>query len=97
MEAVINGRNGRAKMMTPIILPKIGWLGMPRCRNKLWLGKWYKINGAEIKAEEVIAVVETPKGNIDIKAPSSGFLFWMKKNNVKVHLKDIIGVVLDKL
>jgi pyruvate/2-oxoglutarate dehydrogenase complex dihydrolipoamide acyltransferase (E2) component len=84
-------------MVTQILLPKIGWMGMPKCRNKIWLGKWYKSNGAEIEADEVIAEIETPKARIEIKAPASGVLFWMKKNNVKVHLLDVLGVVFDKL
>lgn len=84
-------------MVTQVLLPKIGWIGMPKCRNKLWLGRWYKSNGAEIKINEVIAVIETPKTKIEIKAPASGILFWMKKNNNKVHLLDILGVIFDKL
>ena len=84
-------------MVTQILLPKIGWIGMPRCRNKIRLGRWYKSNGAEIKADEVIAMIETPKAKIEIKAPVSGILFWMKKSNVKLHLLDVLGVVFDKL
>lgn len=83
--------------MTLIKLPKIGWMGMPRCRNKLWLGQWCKSNGAEIETGEVIALVDTPKGHIKIKAPTSGVLFWMKKDRRKVHLLDILGVVVDQL
>ena len=97
MEAVINGRNLRGKMMTPIKLPKIGWMGMPRCRNRLWLGRWCKSNGAEIETGEVIAEVNTPNGNIKIKAPTSGFLFWMKKDRHKVHMLDVIGIIVDQL
>jgi pyruvate/2-oxoglutarate dehydrogenase complex dihydrolipoamide acyltransferase (E2) component len=84
-------------MVTQVLLPKIGWMGMPRCRNKIRLGRWCKSHGAEIKADEVIAIVETPKANIEIKAPASGTLFWMKKNNVYIHMLDVLGVIFDKL
>jgi pyruvate/2-oxoglutarate dehydrogenase complex dihydrolipoamide acyltransferase (E2) component len=83
--------------MTPIKLPKIGWIGMPRCRNRLWLGRWYKSNGAEIQTGEIVAVVNTPNGNINVKAPASGFLFWMKRDHHKVHLLDVLGIIIDKL
>jgi pyruvate/2-oxoglutarate dehydrogenase complex dihydrolipoamide acyltransferase (E2) component len=84
-------------MVTLVQLPKIGWVGMPRCRNKIWLGRWYKSNGAEIEADDVLAVIETPRAKIDIKSPASGILFWMKKNNVRVHWQDVLGVIFDKL
>jgi len=84
-------------MVTQILLPKIGWIGMPRCRNKVWLGRWYKFNGSHVEADEVIAMVETPKANIEITSPAAGILFWMKKNNTRLHQLDVLGVVFDKL
>lgn len=84
-------------MVTRVLLPKVGWIGMPRCRNKIWLGRWYKSNGSDVRIGEGIAVIETPREKIEIKSPASGVLFWMKKNNVKVHLLDVLGVVFDKL
>lgn len=84
-------------MVTQIRLPKIGWIGMPRCRNSIWLGQWFKSNGADVKFDEVIAVIDTPLAKIEIKSPASGILFWMKKNNARVHLLDVLGVVLDRL
>ncbi len=82
-------------MVMLIKLPKVGWIGMPRCRNQIWLGSWRKSNGAEVRVDDVIAVIETPKKNVEIKSPASGVLFWMKKNNVRLHLLDVLGVVLD--
>jgi len=84
-------------MITTIMLPKMGWIGMPRYRNRIWLGRWNKPNGAEIQADEVIALIDTPVSKIEIRAPVSGVLFWMKKSNVKVHLMDVLGVIFDKL
>jgi len=84
-------------MVTQILIPKIGWIGMPRCRNKIRLGRWHKSNGSDVNIDEVIAVIETPKAKIEIKSPASGILFWMKRNNVKIHLLDVLGVVFDKL
>jgi pyruvate/2-oxoglutarate dehydrogenase complex dihydrolipoamide acyltransferase (E2) component len=84
-------------MMTLIRLPKFGWIGMPRCRNKVWLGRWCKSNGCHVEADEVVALVETPKTNIEITSPSAGVLFWMKKNNTRLHMMDVLGVVLDKV
>ncbi len=83
-------------MIMLIKLPKVGWIGMPQCRNKIWLGSWHKSNGADVKVDDVIAVIETPKTNIEIRSPASGVLFWMKKNNVRLHLLDVLGVVFDK-
>jgi pyruvate/2-oxoglutarate dehydrogenase complex dihydrolipoamide acyltransferase (E2) component len=84
-------------MVTQILLPKIGWIGMPRCRDKIWLGRWTKSNGSDVNINEIVAVIETPKTRIEIPSPASGILFWMKRNNVKVHLLDVLGVVFDKL
>ena len=84
-------------MVALIKLPKMGWIGMPRCRNKIWLGRWKNSHGSAVKVDDVIAVIETPKGNINITSPATGILFWMKKNNVKLHLMDVLGVVCDKL
>lgn len=84
-------------MMTLIRLPKLGWMGMPRCRNKVWLGQWYHSNGAYVQADEVVAVVETPKADIKITSPAAGTLFWMKKNNTRLHMLDVLGVVVDKV
>lgn len=95
--AAINGRNGMINVLTLLKLPKMGWIGMPRCRNKLWLQQWCKSNGAEIESGEVVALVDTPHGNIKIKAPASGFLFWMKKDRHKVHLPDVLGIIIDQL
>ncbi|MGD9006918.1 MAG: hypothetical protein PVG41_03300 [Desulfobacteraceae bacterium] len=83
-------------MMKLIHLPKFGWIGMPRCRNKVWLGRWYKSNGSPVNVDEVVAVVETPKANIKITSPAAGILFWMKKNNARLHMLDVLGVVFDK-
>ena len=84
-------------MVTQIMLPKIGWIGMPRYRNKIWLGRWNKSNGSVVNVDDIIAIIDTPKARIEIKSPASGILFWMKKNNVKVHVLDVLGVVFDKL
>lgn len=70
---------------------------MPRCRNKIWLGRWYKSNGSNVTVDEVIAMVETPKANIEITSPTAGVLFWMKKNNTRLDLLDVLGVVFEKL
>ena len=70
---------------------------MPRCRDKLWLGRWCKSNGAKIDTGDILAEVDTPKGNIKIEAPASGFLFWMKKDKRKVALLDVLGIIVDKL
>ena len=84
-------------MVTQIMLPKMGWIGMPRCRNKIRLGRWCKSNGSNVRIDEIIAVIETPKAKIEIRSPVSGILFWMKRNNVRLHLLDVLGVVIDRL
>lgn len=66
-------------MVKPVMLPKIGWLGMPKCRNSIWLAQWCRSNGAEIEVDDIIAVIHTPWAQLKIAAPVSGFLFWMKK------------------
>jgi pyruvate/2-oxoglutarate dehydrogenase complex dihydrolipoamide acyltransferase (E2) component len=79
------------------MLPKIGWLGMPKCRNSIWFAQWCRSNGAEIKANDIIAVIHTPRTQLKIAAPASGFLFWMKKDKRRIQLSDVLGVIVDAL
>ncbi len=84
-------------MVTQIMLPKMGWIGMPRCRNRIWLHRWYKSNGSEVCVDDILAVIETPKTKIQITSPAAGILFWMKSNNDRLHLLDVLGVVFDRI
>jgi pyruvate/2-oxoglutarate dehydrogenase complex dihydrolipoamide acyltransferase (E2) component len=82
-------------MVTPIMLPKIGWFVMPRHKDKISLGEWHKSDGQEVEKGEIIAGIETAKADLELEAPATGLLFSLKKNKEKVKMKDILGVIVD--
>ena len=82
-------------MITPIMLPKIGWLVMPKHKDKITLGEWHKSDGEKTEKGEVIVTIETAKANLELEAPVTGLLFSLKKSNEKIKMKDILGVIVD--
>ena len=86
---------GIIDMVTPVMLPKIGWFVMPRHKDKISLGEWRKSDGKKVEKGEVIANIETAKADLELEAPATGLLFSIKKYKDKVKMKDILGVIVD--
>lgn len=84
-------------MVTNIMLPKIGWFVMPKHKERIRLGEWYKIDGQEVEKGEVIAGIETAKADLELEAPATGLMFSLKQNKEKVKMKDILGVIVDSV
>lgn len=82
-------------MITLIMLPRIGWLIMPKQKDKVKLGEWHKSDGEKAEKGEVIVTIETAKANLELEAPVNGFLFSLKKGKEKLKMKDILGVIVD--
>lgn len=79
-------------MITPIRVPKLGMT-----QDSITVVKWLKADGEMVEKGNTVVAIETAKVSYEVEAPTSGFVFSLKKINDKVKIGEILGVVADSV
>src|SRR5260370_1121762 len=75
-------------MATPVEVPRLG-----ESVTTAILVQWLKEDGATVKKDEAICILETDKANVDLPSPAAGVLRQMRKAGETVNVGDAVAQI----
>jgi pyruvate/2-oxoglutarate dehydrogenase complex dihydrolipoamide acyltransferase (E2) component len=79
-------------MVTLVNVPRYIAL-MKNYGSKPLLTKWLKNQGDHVEADQPLVVVETSKASLEIDAPASGIIFFLRQAGENVDIGDTLGMI----
>lgn len=79
-------------MVTLVNVPRYIAL-LKRFSSKPILTKWLKNQGDSVEQDQPLVVVETNKAALEIIAPASGIIFYLRQVGEKVNIGDTLGMI----
>ena len=77
-------------MISEIRIPKLGMT-----QANISVVELTRANGSAVRAGETVAVIETAKVSFELKSPTSGLIFYLKKVKDNVSIGTLLAVVTD--